>query len=195
MKQVVLITGVIFFIALILFFNLYLSQQGSSIQLKDKYTKVILENFELTSEIIELRMQLFRSMEKNGNTTNNTPQVHKEIKENPQHEVWHSFGRDEHFATCDKDYGFSLVKDWRSKSEEYSISSGNSFKETKVFCHNIRQRFHRFVSFFFQFFSEEMIIFVILIIYIFLQVFKVGIVEKIKIYGSPVAFNWNSVHS
>jgi hypothetical protein len=143
MKQVVLITGVIFFIALILFFNLYLLQQGSNIQLKDKYTKVILENIELNSEIIELRMLL----EKNGNKTNISPPIHKEIKENAQHELWHSSGRDEHFSTCDKDYGFSLVKDWRSKSEEYSTSISNSFKETKVYCHNIRQRHHRFVSF------------------------------------------------
>eukprot|EP01080_Neovahlkampfia_damariscottae_P007551 gene7551-11874_t len=149
MKQV-LFVGLLIFIIFVLFFNVYLSQQSSNLQMKEKYTKERLHNIELHSEILELKTLLETKLPKNEETKKflekNLPTVYGKEKKNDeklQHEFWHSFGRDQHFSTCDKDYGFSLIKDWRKLKKEYSVPLTKSIKQTKVFCHKIRQRHHR----------------------------------------------------
>ena len=146
MKQI-LFLGLLIFILLILFFNVYLSQQSTTLQMRDKYTKAKIQNIELHSEILELKTLLEKKFSKNITEKffkkNSFKKKNKKKNTKFQHEFWHLFGRDEHFSVCDRDYGFSLIKNWRNLKKEYSIQNKINSKETKVFCHNIRQRHHR----------------------------------------------------
>lgn len=59
-----------------------------------------------------------------------------------QEEYWSNYGRDEHYTSCDGDFGFRLIEKWRNLKQDLTITNRNQLPQTKIFCHRIHQTRH-----------------------------------------------------
>lgn len=111
------------------------------------------KNREFTKELKKLIPKLKSSDQLTPKNVQETPKVEvpkcekqidtkpKEIDEE-QEEYWNNNGRDEHYKSCDGDFGFRLIEKWRETKEDYTILFPNNIPPTNIYCHRIQQTRH-----------------------------------------------------